>query len=319
MSMASASLLLAAAAAATPIPAPQPIAEPPPASQAAPIIVAFGDEGTRMTVPVTIADSGPYRFIVDTGAQRTVISRQLATTLGLPPGRNVRLIAMADSVNVGTVIIPSISLGEIGGKKIEAPMLEGAHLGAPGMLGIDTLQNHAVAIDFDKQQMAVTPSTKRRPKSFSSHDEIVVRAKSLFGQLVVTDAYYGNTRVRVIVDTGSAITMGNPALQRKVSRRAKPMTPISMMSVTGTYLNADYTQISRVSLGDVVMNNIPVAFADALPFRRFGLIDQPALLLGMDTLKLFRRVRIDFANREIRFQLPRGAMLAAPKGISVTR
>ncbi len=33
----------------------------------------------------------------------------------------------------------------------------------------------------------------------------------------------------------------------------------------------------------------------------------PAIMLGMDVLKLFARVQIDFANRELRLLLPRGA------------
>ena len=41
------------------------------------------DEGDRMTVAVQVAGKGPYRFLVDTGSERTVISRQLAKTLQL--------------------------------------------------------------------------------------------------------------------------------------------------------------------------------------------------------------------------------------------
>lgn len=297
-------ILLAILAAAQPVD--MPAAAPP--SAPAPMIVAFGDEGTRMTVPVAIAAAGPFRFVVDTGAQRTVVSRELAATLGLAPGRTVRVTAMADSAQVGTVVIPSISVGRIGGTRIEAPAFQEQHLGAPGMLGIDTLQGHRLAIDFDKAEMAVFPSPRRRRGgAATSPDEIVVRARSLFGQLVVTDAYYAGTRVKVILDTGSAVTMGNPALRDKVARNRKPMVPISLLSVTGTFLNADYTQVRRIKLGGIEMADVPVAFADALPFHRFGLKDQPALLLGMDTLKLFRRVEIDFSNREIRFLLPRGA------------
>lgn len=295
-------ILLALLAAAQPVETPA--AEPPPA----PVVVAFGDEGTRMTVPVSIAAAGPFRFIVDTGAERTVISRELAATLGLPAGRTVRVTAMADTAQVGTVIIPSISLGKIGGSRIEAPAFHEQHLGAPGMLGIDTLQGHALTIDFDKAEMSVAPSKRRRRGApASSPDEIVVRARSLFGQLVVTEASYAGSRVKVVLDTGSAVTMGNPALRDRVARNRKPMTPIALLSVTGTYLNADYTQVRRMKIGDMEMADVPIAFADALPFRRFGLEKQPALLLGMDVLKLFRRVDIDFANREIRFLLPRGA------------
>ena len=315
------SILLAILAAA---PMPQPIDTPAADPLPAPVertIVAFGDEGTRMTVPVVIADAGPYRFVVDTGAERTVISRQLAQTLGLPPGRDVRVTAMADAVIVGTFRIPSIAVTKakaIGGKEIEAPALEEYNLGAPGMLGIDALQKHALSIDFDKSEMTVTPSSRRALRE-SAPDEIVVRAKSLFGQLVVTDASYGGTKVKVVIDTGSAVTMGNPALRAKIERRNQSLRPIALMSVTGTYLNADYTQVRRVTLGAIQMADIPVAFADALPVKRFGLEGKPALMLGMDTLKLFRRVSIDFANREIRFVMPRSATREFANGTSIHR
>ena len=44
--------------------------------------VAFQTEKyDRMTVPVTVSGTGPYRFLVDTGADRTAISRDIATNL----------------------------------------------------------------------------------------------------------------------------------------------------------------------------------------------------------------------------------------------
>jgi len=50
-----------------------------------------------------------------------------------------------------------------------------------------------------------------------------------------------------------------------------------------------------------------------VPFKRFGLSDTPALMLGMDSLRLFRRVQIDFANREIRLTLPRNVMASSAR------
>lgn len=40
----------------------------------APTVLDIGSADDRMTVPVSIGNSGPFHFIVDTGAQRTVIS-----------------------------------------------------------------------------------------------------------------------------------------------------------------------------------------------------------------------------------------------------
>ena len=256
-----------------------------------------------MTLPVTISGAGPYRFIVDTGAQRTVISRELAGTLKLQPGPDVRMTTMTGSGNAATVIIPLITVGAFGGSRIEAPSLDAEHLGAPGLIGIDTLQESALAIDFDRKDMTVLPAVRRRTRERAGPDEIVVRARSMFGQLVVTDAFYGDIRVRVILDTGTPITLGNLALRRRV--RTGAMQTIKLMSVTGQTMQAEYTQISKVKLGAIGFDNLPIAFADAAPFARFGLEDKPALLLGMDALRLFRRVFIDFPNRELRLALPR--------------
>jgi predicted aspartyl protease len=269
--------------------------------------IDFVNSNERMSVPVTIAGAGPYRFIVDTGAQRTVISRELAGTLGLAPGPNVRLTAMTGASDVGTVVIPMISVSRISGTRIEAPSLESRNLGAPGMLGIDTLQGNALSIDFEHQIMTVTPSTKRRQSIDAAPGDIIVRAKNLYGQLIVTDARYRGQRVQVILDTGSGITMGNLALQKRVARRDKTLHPISLIGVTGETMIVNYTQIDRFDVAGITISNLPVAFADAEPFRHFGLTDQPALLLGMDALRLFRHVRIDFPNREIRLSVAQDA------------
>ncbi len=269
--------------------------------------LAFGDDGPRMTVPVQIAGAGPFEFVIDTGAQRTVISRELAGRLGLPTGRMVRLTGMTGTQDVGTVVIPSISVSTLGGERIEAPALSALHLGAPGMLGIDALQGHALAIDFDAQRMTVTPARKRGERVRRAPDEIVIQAKSLFGQLVVTDARIAGERVRVILDTGSVVSMGNMALRRRLAKRGK-VAPITLISVTGGQLVADYGTVKSVKIGDAEIQDMPIAFADVPPFRVFGLENKPAIMLGMDVLKLFTKVQIDFANRELRLSLPKGTL-----------
>ncbi len=289
-----------------PVPAAQQEAQQIPLDQ-----LDFGNDDTRMTVPVTIGARGPYRFVVDTGSERTVIARELAESLGLAQGRAVRITAMAGSASVGTFLIPDIAVGTAGrgaritGTQIEAPALVQRHLGAQGLVGIDTLKGHAVTIDFVRQAMTVTPSSKRIRIERFGPDDIVIRAKSLLGQLVVTDASYRGRRIRVVIDTGSVVSMGNLALRRLVARDSGLMSPVKLTSVTGGVLEADYTQVGQIQLGKITFANLPVAFSDAAPFARLGLHEVPALLLGIDALRLFGRVRIDFANRELRLAQPK--------------
>ena len=293
---------------APPTPAPVPLSDE--------AMLALGAAAGRMTVPVSINARGPWNFVIDTGAERTVVSRELAGVLGLSSGPKLRVIAMTGPSEVGSVIVPRLSVSTIARETIEAPALGARDLGAVGMLGIDALQGHSIGIDFDRQQMTLRPSRRRNggaPPAMPG--EVVVTAKSLFGQLIVTNAYWHGKRISVVIDTGSPITVGNSALLAAITRRPKLIGPMVLTSATGGVLNTTAFAVDQLDIGGIGFQNVTVAFSDVPPFRRFGLADTPALLLGMDALKLFRRVDIDFANREIRFAAPRG-MMQPPFGAS---
>lgn len=283
---------------APPTPPPLPLSEE---------VLAIGAAQDRMTVPVSIGRRGPWNFVIDTGAERTVVSRELAGVLGLAAGPQVRVIAMTGPARVGSVIVPGLSVSRIARETIEAPALGANDLGAVGMLGIDALQGHAITIDFDKSRMTLKPARRRASARFTpTAGEVVVTAKSLFGQLIVTDAFWHGKRISVIIDTGSPLTVGNGALLAAITRRPRLIGPVEVTSATGGTLHTTAFSVDRLDIGGIAFRGVRVAFSDVPPFRRFGLADTPALLLGMDSLRLFRQVGIDFANREIRFAFPRG-------------
>jgi len=290
-------------------PAPEETSPPRPAAEAASETVALGAIETRMTVPVSIGGAPPQPFIIDTGAERSVVSRQLAGQLGLTAGPQVRLTTMTGSSQVQTVVVPSLSVGPVrDARAFNAPALEAAHLGGHGLLGIEQLRGHMVAIDFVRREMAVRPSRgTARGRTFARDaEEIVVIARNRLGQLIVTEAQFEGHRVTVVLDTGSQISMGNLALQRRLKRIALK-GPIELTSVTGEKLTVNYHIAGQVQIGGVVMRGLPVAFADVPPFDHFGLSKEPALMLGMDALRAFRRVEIDFPARRVRFMMTRSS------------
>lgn len=263
------------------------------------------DWTARMTVPVSIAGSGPYGFIVDTGSERTVISSELAQQLGLGAGQTAMMHSMTESSRVGTVVIPELEVGRRTVEDIHAPALSRRNIGAEGLLGVDSLRSQRVVFDFVRQEMQVMPS-RRREERWSGGDTIVVRARSRYGHLMLVDASFDGQKVYVIVDTGSQVTVGNSALRRALERRGRlgPLHPIQLTSVTGNTIMADYGIARSLRIGDAGLTNLPVAFADVLPFRHLDLMDRPAIMLGMDAFQLFDRVSFDFANRRVRFLVP---------------
>jgi hypothetical protein len=60
----------------------------------------------------------------------------------------------------------------------------------------------------------------------------------------------------------------------------------------------------ELNVGRAKLQNIPIMFADSPTFEALNLDDEPAIILGMSELKLFRRVAIDFKTRRVLFDLP---------------
>ena len=262
------------------------------------------EDDDRITVPVNVGGRGPYRFLIDTGAERTVIASEVAATLGLPDSGTVRLHSISGEDRVRTVSLTNLDHGSGLMPLVRAPSLPIRFLGADGILGIDSLENKRLTIDFRKQTMTISDARKRVEQW--DDDVIVVRAKRRYGQLILVDAAVDGQKVAVILDTGTQVSVGNLALERRLTgrRTTRAAVPITITSVTGGQLTANYTAIRKIRVGGAILNDMPVAFADLHSFKILDLIDRPALLLGMDALALFDRVSVDFANKKARFDMP---------------
>ena len=293
--------LLAGEKAVTPsVPAgaPTPTASATPTPE--PDSIALNELSRRMTVPVSVADRGPYPFIVDTGAERSVLSHELAAALNLGAGPSARLFDFTGPSTVETVKVPSLTLGKLSTPGLDAPSLAQANLGAPGMLGIDALQGHKVVIDFNRKRMNLVPAKRH------ADGDLVIRAGTKTGQLIVTNALFEGRPISVVIDTGSSLSVGNSAMRRLMKREPRLLGPILVRSVTGRTFAADYVTVPVVKIGGVMFHDFAMSFADVPPFEHFGLKDRPALILGMSSLRLFSKVELDFLNREIGFTLQRG-------------
>jgi predicted aspartyl protease len=263
------------------------------------------DQADRMTVAVQLGTAGPYQFMVDTGSERTVISRQLAGQLGLKQGRGVRLHSIVGVGMVNTVIIPQLQMSRREIQTIDAPMLEAANIGADGMLGVDTLKSQRILFDFKANTMSITPSSE--PAESLGDGTIVVRARSREGRLVLTDAKADGQPLAVILDTGSQVSIGNPMLRARLVKRRMVGAPemITIQSVTGATLQGEYMVLKRLEIGGVTLTNLAVVFADAHTFKQLGLDKKPALLLGMNAMRAFERVSIDFSRKKLRVKMPK--------------
>jgi len=272
--------------------------------------VRFRNEGyERMTVPVSIQGTGPYRFLVDTGADRTAVSSDLVHRLGLAAGNSASLHSIAGVSSVATATVPQLQLTRKPVRVVDAPVLERSNMGADGILGVDSLRSQRIVFDFEGQTMSIVPSAAR--EFYNDPDAIVIEASRRNGRLVVTEANINGRPLTVVLDTGAQVSVGNAALRKQLLGRRVPRDAhtVELQSVTGDKLVGEYTFVHELKMGGITLSDLAVVFADAHTFKQLKLDDRPALLLGMNAMRAFKKVSIDFANRKFRVLLPEHSAL----------
>ncbi len=255
----------------------------------------------RLTVQVRINDQGPYPFLVDTGANASVISSELATLLGLPAGLPVNLHGIAGSEMVGTVSAASIAVGRRIRRDLTLSVLPGRYVQAPGILGLDWLGAQGLVLDFSRDEMRLGSIAPRT-------DELTVSVpvKARRNGLHLIDASVSGARALAFLDTGSTTTVGNMALMREAIRQkavSSDWADIELQSLTGQSMTGRLAALKTVSLGKVNLRNLPVVFGPVHTFDYWGLSDRPAILIGIDVLNAFESVALDFTRGQVHFRL----------------
>ena len=152
---------------------------------------------------VYINGTGPYRFLVDTGATQTVLSNRLAKTLGLKQitsnimhgvggdGKLESPIYRADSLKIGDVTVRNLPLGTLGNPLLDQLM--------DGIVGTTLFSDFVVTINYPQSQIELTheaPATGTAIPAWSFSGLLLVPVQ-------VNNTFSGN----FLIDTGADNTL----------------------------------------------------------------------------------------------------------------
>jgi predicted aspartyl protease len=274
-----------------------------PEDESAEVDLATGEDRIRrLTAPVLINGQGPFDFMVDTGSNRSVISTSLAARLNLPRGRSLRVFTTAGSTEAASVVAQTLQVGDRVMRRAQVPVLSPAGLRGDGILGVDWLKGERLILDLLNERLEI-----RKPgRAPMSAGATVVPARLRSGQLTIIDAdLNGRGRISCLIDSGSEISMGNRHL-RELAHRDNPsfekdLQPITMVDAANRSFEALYGFLPFVRIGGVQFGNLPVAFAETPLLQLWNLDRVPALMLGMDIIRQFARVEMDFSQARVGF------------------
>jgi predicted aspartyl protease len=270
-------------------------------------INAATDAANHLMVDVRINGNGPYHFVVDTGADRTILASEVAVELGLSHGEKVMLRGVVRTVLTETVSILTMTFGSITKRHLAVPTLPRSLLDADGYLGLDFLDGHRVTFDFKNHLLQVSEPRARFSANWVRENEARIRVSGSSGHLQALDCTIDGVPATAFIDSGAEVSAANEPLLAALARRNPSFgegASIRLIDITGGEIWGKVAMVNKIRLAAALtFTQCPLVVADFLVFDAWGLRQRPALLIGMNLLRQFERVSIDYGLQELRFDL----------------
>jgi predicted aspartyl protease len=272
------------------------------------------DRANRLVVEVMLNDQGPFNFLLDTGANQSAISAELAQRLGLelasPP--TIRLQGVTGEKITTAHKVAKLQTGSLVAKNQRLATIDATLGGLDGVLGVEGFRNKRVAAHIVRNRVTIEPSTRE----LVAKDFVTFPLEFQHGLLVVVEAALPGIRIKAVIDTGSEASLGNEPLRRAIVNRMQvPGAPamVQVQGVTGTLQRGQTHVTSLLRLEryrsdrheGVQIDKIPIAYGDFYVFKLWDLKREPALLIGMDILSLMDEVVIDYGHKVLQLRARR--------------
>lgn len=251
----------------------------------------------RVLTSVMIDGKGPFRFIIDTGANQSTISPKLALALGLAPSAHdsLRVAGITGTAVVPSVPIESLRAGALVIAHSQLPVIWSPIMtGADGILGAAGLAEDSLLVDFQHNTVVISSADDAGVPSGYTR----VHAIRLRSGLLGVPGDVGGVAVDAIIDTGSPQTLGNMALYRALYARPQGNGNARVYGVTKQVRPGNVQVAPTVDLGAIQIGNAVLVFGDFPIFKVWEMTERPALILGMDVLGTVDAFSIDFRHAQ---------------------
>ena len=261
------------------------------------------DQIGRIWAPVRINGRGPFRLVLDTGASSSGVTAMVALALGLSTTDSpaVLLRGVTGEARVPTIRVDTLSVGDLAVDSPLLPIVPDALGGAQGVLGSEGLKNKRIFIDFHHDKIVITYSRdEHSPRGFYT-----VPFRLVHGQLIVIDAMVGPVHTHAVIDTGGQSTIGNMALRAALNERSYSYhgKPDRIVGATLAEEHGEFIGTPAIAMGPIQMRDAGVTFADIYIFKYWKMLNEPALMIGMDALGTLDTLIIDYRRKELQIRM----------------
>jgi hypothetical protein len=257
-----------------------------------------------VVVKLSINNTGPYNFILDTGVGIMIITEpKLLDSIVIPHKRTIKLSGLAEGEEYEAVVTSplNIEMRGINSEDVGAAILKqeyfnlSGYVGMPihGLLGYDFFNALAVKINFEDSVITVC-----KPENLSKlrkMHKVTVSIENKKPYLETTITYPGGKKIKnkLVIDIGA----GHPlSLENLIARNGLP--PKFIAANLGVALNGPITgyvsRMEEVDIGKYKIKNVITSFPDIdYAKRNFAVLRDGNMGIGI--LKRFH-VIFDYTN-----------------------
>jgi hypothetical protein len=254
-----------------------------------------------IVLALSIDHTGPYNFLLDSGAQITMIDPSLATALHLDTQGRAEVVGVGSGESAAYAQLDLVEAGShsVANQKVLVQDLQNLHspdLHLQGILGEDFLEQFDLLIDNAHRLLCLDDSAAMRAEVKGPHIPLVVTADAdeagaMPGLLLITVQLSGGLRpVRLVLDSGVNELILFNSSQYMLARPSHDVL-LSGRGVDGAQPTLSVLPPQDVKIGSLKLPG--VAFLSTTT-------DKDSYVKGFDgvlTTGLFRRVFIDHADR----------------------
>ena len=261
----------------------------------------------RVATDVFINGKGPFSFLLDTAATRSMMFEHLRARLGIATtgGQPLTVYGMQ---NIGTavpIVADELRLSGETIRNLAMGVLPEDSDTADGLLGMDALSNYLVVLDRASMRLKLLTPDDSETTDFRAWPSLSLTsrtAKDTAANLWLMRGNVGGVSITSLLDMGSGMTIlnWNAAEQLGLKRTTFPRegVPQKLRDALGTVEPIIFATGLTIWLGGHVFTNQTVLIANVQVFRYFHLDQQPAAIIGSGLLK-DNSLAIDFARQRL--------------------
>ena len=217
-------------------------------------------------LPVQVNGSGPFEFILDTGAGTSLLSSDLAKQLEMKIVGSKEGQSAGGKVAVSLAKTDSLAVGEAKLQDVDVGIVDLAHIGktigakVDGDLGYNFLKQFRLTIDYCSCEVRLDDPKLVENFGRSAKTEVPMRLASPAKPLILVDVRAnGRGPFQFAIDTGTSTTAITPELAKQLGIKSSPIDPVT---TGGAQVDVTAGTLQSFQIGGATIDNMAVVVAD---------------------------------------------------------